>query len=135
MELRNCSRCGRLFASNGGELCPACLEELDEQYKVVREYVYTHPKATIPEVSDATGVEEKIIFEFLREGRLELKEPGLGLECERCGKPITTGRFCASCLRELERGLTDGLTPKVVAKKTKSEDKLFIADRINKRKE
>jgi len=129
MELRNCIRCGKLFASEGTLICPACLEERDEQYKIVREYIYEHPRATVPEVSEATGVEEKTIFEFLREGRLALKEPGLGLECERCGRPITTGRYCSQCAKELESGLSS-FVPHVEVKKTKKEDKLYIADRL-----
>ena len=133
MELRNCSRCGKLFASNGSEICPACIEEMDEQYKLVRDYIYEHPKATVPEVADATGVDEKTIFMLLKEGRLELREPGLGLECERCGKAITSGRFCADCLKEIGQGLSDGLKATVSVKKTKMDDKLFIADRIKRR--
>lgn len=108
MEIRNCKRCNRLFQYNGVKYCPKCLMEMDEMYKKVRDYLYEHPDATIVEVSEATGVEEKIILEFLREGRLELKEPSPVLTCERCGKPITTGRMCKECLVIFERGLKKG---------------------------
>ena len=36
---------------------------------------------------------------WLREDRLQLSDEAVDLEltCERCGKPITSGRFCPEC--------------------------------------
>lgn len=109
MDIRNCKRCNRIFQFSGNKYCPGCVMELDELYRKVRDYLYRNPDSNILEVSEATGVEEDIILEFLREGRLELKEPSLALTCERCDKPITTGRMCKECLREFEQGMKKGL--------------------------
>lgn len=40
---------------------------------------------------------------YLKEGRLEIvgSEGNMILECERCGKSITTGRFCNECSKEV----------------------------------
>jgi len=103
LDIRNCKRCNRLFQYNGIKYCPACVFELDEMFIRVRDYLYENEGANIAEVSEATGVEESIILEFLREGRLELKEPSPELTCERCDKPITSGRMCKECLALFEQ--------------------------------
>ncbi len=136
MEIRNCKRCNRLFQYNGIKYCASCLMELDEMYKKVRDYLYEHPDATIIEVSEATGVEEKIILEFLREGRLELKEPSAVLTCERCGKPITMGRMCKECLVVLERDLKKGFneSARKVSDLKPDSRRIHVADYIIKKR-
>lgn len=117
MDIRNCRRCNRIFQYRGSRYCPGCMQELDEIFVRVRDYIYDNPQATIMEVSQELKVEESIILEFLKEGRLELSSPGLDYVCERCETPITTGRYCNECIQELDRGMKEGLdTP---AEKTK----------------
>lgn len=103
VTLRNCVRCGKLFGSSGGQrLCPTCVKQEQEDYEAVRAYLKKRPGAPLLEVSDATGVSVARIREWVREGRLVLHEPGgNGLTCERCGQPVTTGRLCERCRREL----------------------------------
>ena len=116
MDIRNCRRCDRIYQYRGSRYCPSCMLELDEIFVKVRDYIYDHPNATILEVSEALDVEENIILEFLREGRLELSSPGLDYLCERCEKPITTGRFCNDCIQELDRSM------KRVSKRVEPQD-------------
>ncbi|MBO8159046.1 TIGR03826 family flagellar region protein [Thermosyntropha sp.] len=101
-DLRNCPKCGRLFAYQGRNLCKKCQEEEENEYLLVRKYVRDNPGATIFEVSEATGVEEEKILQFLREGRLQSKGLAAALECERCGKKISAGRFCPECIKEMD---------------------------------
>lgn len=108
MDIRNCKRCNRIFQYRGSKYCPNCMIELDEMFKVVRDYLYDHPEANVIQTSEATGVEEEIILEFLKQGRLELSEPSLAYVCERCGKPITTGRYCQDCITTLDREMKRG---------------------------
>lgn len=107
MTIKNCARCGRMFQSEGGaKLCARCLDNDEEDFKIVREYVYDNPGANIPEVAESTGVAEEKILKFLRQGKLTLKdEQSMVLDCERCGKPIKTGRFCDDCSREMSKDL------------------------------
>ncbi|MGI5852057.1 MAG: MerR family transcriptional regulator [Caldicoprobacterales bacterium] len=109
MDIRNCRRCDRIYQHRGSKYCPNCMLELDEIFVKVRDYIYDNPNATVLEVSEALDVEENIILEFLKEGRLELSSPGLDYLCERCEKPITTGRYCNDCIQELDRGMREGL--------------------------
>lgn len=98
-ELRNCVRCGKIFAYTYNPICNKCLEEDEEEFKLVKEYLYENPGAIIPEVSDATGVSVEKIMRFLRDERLEInsENSNLVLECESCGRPIKSGRFCEEC--------------------------------------
>lgn len=108
-NLRNCVECGRLFAYiQGRPVCSRCMEQEEEKYLVVRRYIRDHPGATVFEVADETGIEEELILQFLREGRLQSKGFAEVLECQRCGKRINSGKYCENCVRELDtqiRGL------------------------------
>jgi len=104
-QLINCKKCGRMFSSVGGqEFCSKCRTDDETEFKIVREYIYDNPDSTVKDVHEGTGVSEELILKFLRQGRLVLKDQGVGLECERCGKSITTGRFCDQCAHELKSG-------------------------------
>ncbi|MBN2900092.1 MAG: MerR family transcriptional regulator [Clostridia bacterium] len=104
-ELKNCKKCGRMFSAENGQLfCSKCRTNDEDDFKVVREYIYDNPNSTVHDVHEATEVSEEKILKFLRQGRLILKGEGVGLECERCGKSINTGRFCDKCAHELKSG-------------------------------
>lgn len=99
MDLRNCPECGKVFVFVSRDLCPDCFRKEEEMFKKIQKYLRRKPQATVAEISEATAVpEEKILF-FLREGRLVSKNPLL--VCERCGKPIFSGRYCEKCCSEL----------------------------------
>ncbi len=107
MSVKNCTRCGRMFQAEGpSKLCERCRDNDEEDFKVVREYVYDNPNSNIPDVAENTGVSEDKILKFLRQGKLILKdELSMVLDCERCGKPIKSGRYCESCTNEMSREL------------------------------
>lgn len=107
----NCDKCGRVFQTIAGiKLCSRCRESDDDMFKVVREYIYDNPGATVPEVSEATEVSEKKILKFLREGRLETKGEAMLIDCEKCGTSIASGRYCNQCTNEMSKGLKDVAT-------------------------
>ncbi len=107
MAVKNCTRCGRMFQAEGvSKLCDRCRDNDEEDFKVVREYVYDNPNSNIPDVSENTGVPEDKILKFLRQGKLVLKDEfSMVLDCERCGKPIKSGRYCDSCTHEMSNEL------------------------------
>ncbi len=139
MELKNCKKCGKLFSPKTNEkVCPVCREEEEEKFKKVKEYLWDHPKASVEEVHEATGVEEELIIKFVKEDRLiaEGIDVDMLLECERCGTQIKSGRFCQSCKQELVSGLSGDDDKKQDKKqeKKKKDQKMYTKDRINKRK-
>ena len=137
MNIRNCTRCGKIYNYDGFKVCHNCRKSDEADFQKVKEYLYDHPGAAITEVSDATEVAERKIIDFLRAGRLEIEEGGnLVLECEKCGKSITTGRFCNQCAgllqRELGQVVDSGRSTNPVIKK--SDEKFRVIDRYDKRR-
>lgn len=119
MNIRNCSRCGQIYAYDGFKVCLKCRRKDEEDFKKVKEYLDEYPGATISEVTEETEVDSKKIIEFLRQGRLEIEdETNVLLPCERCGASIKTGRFCEKCTVEMERefkqSIGGGKDPKTI---------------------
>ncbi len=103
LNLKNCPRCGRVFpAGSGRDICSKCLEAEDDDYGVVRRYVRDHPRSTVVEVAEETGVDEEVILQYLRDGRLMSNSFSSVINCERCGKSIRGGRYCDSCLNVID---------------------------------
>ena len=99
MTIIQCKICNKPFQSAGGRICPACEDQIDRDFIVVRDYIYDNPNSGIDKVSEDTEVDRATILHLLREGRLILDDPdadGL-LTCEICKKPINTGRMCKEC--------------------------------------
>ncbi len=119
MEVRQCKKCGRLFQYTSGLVCPECSEKIDRDFVLVRDYLYKHEQADIKEISENTGVEEKQILVFLKEERLSIAKTSKLLTCDRCGQPITTGRYCKKCLETLNQLLEATLPPEQKAKAQK----------------
>jgi len=106
-ELKNCRNCGRMFSSeNGQEFCSKCRLDVEDHFKIVREFIYDNPGSTVTEVEEGTGVPREEILEYLREEKLELKEESSDLNCQRCGKSIKSGRMCNACSKELKEGFS-----------------------------
>lgn len=106
MEMKNCKKCGRVFASFGDKICPECKAAEDELFVTVKEYIYDHPHASIKEIAEETQVEEDTILRFLREGRIEVADDSLStLTCEKCGAPVKSGRYCPECAKKLANSM------------------------------
>lgn len=130
MEVRTCKRCGSLFNYMGGgmPLCAACNKALEAKFQEVKQYIYDHPEANIKEVAEDNEVSVSIIKKWVREERLTFaKGSAVGIECERCGKTILTGRFCEECKRNVIDSFTEQYKtpePKVAKKKTSDSAKM-----------
>ncbi|WP_371069784.1 TIGR03826 family flagellar region protein [Sediminibacillus sp. JSM 1682029] len=109
-ELMNCPRCGTLFVSGVRSICQDCYKEEERAYTTV--YDFLRPRknrqATIPEIVEATGVDEEIIFKFVKERRLRASQfPNLTYPCERCSTKISEGKLCHSCQTEMKSDLDE----------------------------
>lgn len=108
MALANCKRCGRLYnkINNLVDACSSCSKEDDEKFFKVRDYLHEQRRATMYEVSDATGVEVSLIIRFIREGRITpVDNPNLTYACDSCGTQIQADRYCKPCKDKLQKGL------------------------------
>lgn len=99
MEVMNCKGCKKLFNYMGGlQLCAACKDELEKKFVKVKEYIYQNPHCSMAQVAEDNDVTVKQIKQWIREERLVLSDPTVdGIECEHCGVPICSGRFCDKC--------------------------------------
>jgi len=137
MNIRNCSRCGKIYNYDGFRICPTCRREEEADFQKVKEHLYRYPGANIQEVHEVTGVETNKIIEFLREGRLEVgDESNLLLACESCGASIKTGRFCDKCASNLQKelGQVVGKSKPKEPQKPREKEKFRVIDRYEKRR-
>ncbi|MCD7837201.1 MAG: flagellar protein [Lachnospiraceae bacterium] len=111
MNIRNCKSCGRIFNYVAGAcLCQPCREKMEIKFNEVKEYIRANPGVGIPEVSEECDVEASQIRQWLREDRLEITENSpIFLNCESCGAPIRSGRYCDKCKLEMTNGFKNVL--------------------------
>lgn len=107
MELRNCPECGGVFAYVRTNLCPACQKIDEEDFRKVRTFIIRNAGASIIKISEQTDVSEKKIMRYIREGRIKIgSDSGSAIiECEVCGKKISSGRLCEACNEKLSSGI------------------------------
>ena len=112
MDLRNCKGCNKVFKHMGGPvLCQRCKDALEAKFMEVKEYIRENPRVSVKNVAEATEVSIKQIKQWIREDRLILSEPDAdGVTCEKCGKPICSGRFCAKCKDKMANNLTASIS-------------------------
>ncbi len=133
MDLRNCHRCGKPFLYVGQHLCDSCLEEEEEAFNRVRQYLAEHPGSSIEETVEATGVERSDILRFLRQGRLQVEGGAKALiTCQRCGAPIPGGRFCNRCAALLEDILRAAVAPEASEPPGGGDarGRVYVSDRV-----
>ncbi|MCR4651722.1 MAG: helix-turn-helix domain containing protein [Lachnospiraceae bacterium] len=111
MNVRNCRRCKRLFNYIVGPYyCPSCRAELEEEFQVVKKYVQDHNRADIRTVAEECNVDPSQIRQWVREERLVFSDDSLvGLNCEKCGKMIKSGRFCDECKKEMANTFSNAM--------------------------
>ncbi len=111
MEVKNCSKCGKLFNYiTGPSVCPACRDRQEEKFQQVKKYIQQHGRATINEVSEECDVDPQQIRVWIRQERLEFtSDSPISIPCESCGKMIGSGRFCPACKDKMMRSLNSAM--------------------------
>lgn len=123
MTIANCKRCGRMYNRIRRDICPPCVEDEEKAFQTVRTYLREHRDATMDGLVEATGVDMQLIVDMIRDGRLILRDnPNLTYQCERCGQPTQSGRYCAACTKELAAGLGDAATEMRRQRDTRSQN-------------
>lgn len=101
MDVRNCRMCGSIYNYVGGSyknLCPRCIQKMEDKFQEVKKYIEEHPGANIAEVSQEFDISQEQIQRWVREDRLAFSDSSpVGIPCEGCGATIKSGRFCAKC--------------------------------------
>lgn len=102
MNARNCKKCGKIFNYIAGPpICQACKEAAEVKFQEVKEFVRENKSASMKEIVANCGVEERQVEQWIREERLIFAaDSPIKLNCEICGAPIFTGRYCSKCKNE-----------------------------------
>jgi len=124
MDVRNCRSCGKLFNYiSGPYMCPACRDALEEKFQEVKKYIYEHKGVSVAAVAEECDVDAAQIRQWIREERLEFTAGTMELGCEKCGAPITSGRFCANCKNSMVNSLNSAYqSPSSPAQPQKKDD-------------
>ena len=147
MEVRNCKSCGRLYNYIGGSyknLCPDCVNKMEDKFGEVREYIEKNRSATMPMISQDCEVRMEQIERWIREERLFFSEDSpIGIDCENCGITIKSGKYCPACKSKMTNVLSDLYNDKSNQSKraksdVESERNKFLSsefvDKINRQK-
>lgn len=119
MDVRNCKKCGKLFNYSGEALCPLCAKEMEDKFFEVRDYIYKNPSASMAVVAEENDVPIQQIKKWVRQERLCFsKDSGISIDCESCGKPILTGRYCKECKGKMTNTFTSMYREKPTEQKT-----------------
>lgn len=107
MNVINCSECGRVFQPLvKTKVCPICKKYDEEKFMSVKDYIYDNPSATIEEVVEFVGITREKVIKFIKQGRLETIGSHMVIECETCGKMITSGKYCAACSHDMAKSFS-----------------------------
>ena len=111
MQVRNCKKCGCLFNYvTGPSMCPACLKAIEEKFNEVKKYIQQNGRADMDEICRECDVEVSQVQQWIRQERLQFSSDSpIKINCEKCGKPILGGRFCAACRDEMARNLNQAM--------------------------
>ena len=110
-----------------------CKEKIEQDFQAVKKYIDENTGADIKEVAEACEVDPQQIRQWIREERLQFSADSMvGLNCERCGAMVRSGRFCDKCKTNLTTNLNRafGLMPGevTVEKKTPSAARMRFLD-------
>lgn len=105
-----CKGCGGLFAFLPRGLCAECIDRREERFQTVRDWLQDNRGASILAASQATGVEEGLIAEFIRAGRLEFTGGSAASEELRSREAELRARI-ASQIAAAEALSSDGSAP------------------------
>ena len=135
MDVRNCRGCGKLFNYISGPfICPACREKMEAKFQEVKKYIQENPGSNVAGVAEACDIDPNQIRQWVREERLEFADDAaVGLNCERCGRSIKSGRFCEACKKDMANGFNSAIRPSApapepVKKPTKESPKMRFLD-------
>ncbi|MBQ7704096.1 MAG: hypothetical protein IJT73_01505 [Selenomonadaceae bacterium] len=105
-KIRNCIKCGKIFAAMHGEkVCKDCVQKEKEFEEQVITYIRENPGKSVKEVMEATGASDKLMKRMMQDGIFSNasvnRVEGATYPCMSCGRPITSGTYCMDCLSRL----------------------------------
>lgn len=104
MGTKVCSKCGKLFFSNGNNLCVQCLEVYQKEEDIVFDYLRKRKaEITIEQLSKETEVPLDVLMDMFYHDRF-IGDYVVTSPCEVCGERIRQGKLCKKCASKLCSG-------------------------------
>ena len=105
IKLKTCPICGKAFlALPTRRVCRDCLEAEYQMEREIVDYVRDHPGARPTEIIEETGASESLLRRMIEEGRF-VELGNVMYPCRKCGKPISSGKYCQSCYIKMKQSL------------------------------
>ena len=124
--LRNCPICEKLFTDTGMGVCQKCYDKMRDYENQINDFVKTHPHCTVKDIVRQTKVPLRFATNMINKGQF-VAGGKISYPCSRCGKAITTGLYCGSCMSLVHEATAN-------AKKLEAERKIKAEqDRIRKK--
>ncbi len=140
-KLKACPICGSHMNYIYGEMfqCPECGRKERTDFGKVREFLEIAGPQPAIIISQETGVEVKVIEQFLREGRVEIPDGSpVYIRCQSCGTDIRYGRYCPECMLKLSKSLSQAILAPEVGEKPRTKSgkmhTLEFDDRFTRKK-
>lgn len=133
-EIRTCPSCGEFFNYTGlRDICHKCVKHEEDMYQNVYRFLRKRENraATVERIVEATGVEEEVLYRWVRKGRLHPAVfPNLGYPCDNCGRITNKGKLCQQCTDDLKSDLRTFEAAKEFREEIKNREKAtYLADR------
>jgi len=73
VNLVTCKLCGRLFSATRGKICVTCLDEIDDLYPKVREFLRDHSKESfnVEQIADGMDLDIRYVQALVELGYLD----------------------------------------------------------------
>ncbi|MBO4336704.1 MAG: flagellar protein [Lachnospiraceae bacterium] len=92
----------------GPPICPECVKALEEKFQEVRKYVQQNGRVDMESICNDCNVDTAQVQQWIRQERLQFSNDSpIKVSCEKCGKMISSGRFCAECKDKMARQLNE----------------------------
>lgn len=69
-----CNICGKMYEKTGRQYCDGCFDENEREYRLVLDYIESHPNNTVLDIITETKVSLKTINRLVEEGTISYKD-------------------------------------------------------------
>ena len=124
--LRNCPICEKLFSDTGIGVCQKCYDKMRDYENQINDFVKTHPHCTVKDIVKQTKIPLRFATNMINKGQF-VAGGKISYPCSRCGKAITSGLYCGSCMAKVHEAT-------ITAKKLEAERRVKDEQERIKRK-
>lgn len=132
MKLINCIECGNLCVESPLKLCQDCMRAETEAEDRVAEYLRSTRKASLEDIHQATGVKHRTILRMIKRGRI-FSDTIVSYPCETCGAPITEGRVCDDCSKNIISQLKPEPAKLAPQPEARKDERMYTKDFLHKK--